>query len=74
MADQIIDVEIEPRTSALSSLGASLQDFAAALDAALTRLAATPQHQLPSPGEIRIHLAGKEQPLGELAAIRVRLA
>ncbi len=70
---RIIDVEIDPAQPVLSRLGASRADFAAALDAALDSLAGKSRSELPRPSEIPIHLGGKQQRLGEVAVIRVRL-
>ena len=74
MNTSIIDVEIEPSRSALSHLGASEADFTAALRAALNLLAKKSRTDLPRPGEIPILLGGQSRRLGDVAAIRVRIA
>jgi nitrogenase molybdenum-iron protein alpha/beta subunit len=73
MKQNIIDVEIDPAAPALSRLGASRADFAAALDAALDSLAGKSPSELPRPSEIPINIRGQQQRLGEVAVIRVRL-
>ncbi len=72
MKDEIIDVDIQPKSSALVTLGASPEDFAAALEAALNRLANLPRRELPPAPKIPVVLAGRQRLLGELATIRIR--
>ena len=66
-----LDVQIVPKPESLKRLGASDNDFEAALDAALERLAGIPRRELPAPRNIPLVLRGREHPLGELANIRV---
>jgi hypothetical protein len=73
MKARIIDVEISAKPAALEKCGASEAQFAAALEAALTSLAGKSPQELPRPWDIPISVLGKEQRLGDLAAIRVKL-
>ena len=74
MNKRIIDVEITPKEEVLVRLGASPAGFRAALHTALTRLREKSTKELPRAFEIPICIAGKEEPLGEVAVIRVKLA
>jgi hypothetical protein len=73
MMESIIDVEIKPSATALSRLGVTETDFAAGLNAALDSLANCPREELPRPSDIPIWIQGKQQRLGDMAAIRVRV-
>jgi hypothetical protein len=74
MKDSILDVEIEPRMSALQSLGISGEEFVEALMASLERLDGVPRGELPRARDIPIYINGQDMRLGNVAAIAVRMA
>jgi len=66
-----IDIDIAPKLEALRLRGLSEADFNEALQAALERLDGTPTHQLPTPLDIPLLVAGEQHRLGDLALIDV---